>query len=198
MHLTRPAIPCHSPTIAVGGSAFASTFLPCGCRQDARWLCVLAEHRQEHLAEHGLRTIGLPAWLPLIESKWTNGHTRIVPMFPGYLFVQAIDDRWRKAYSTRGVRGLICHAPERPTSVPVKMLELLWRDCAPNGVLYLPRPKTLAPATPVELVTGPFAGFRGIVRMATKDRVRLLVNLLGRDSEVEVPRADVAVLSAAV
>lgn len=193
-HLTRSTVPCHAPTRTDGGSDCASTFLPCGCHPTAAWLCVLAESRQERLAEHSLRSLGLPTWLPMFESRWLNGQTRILPMFPGYLFTQAIDDRWRKAYSARGVRGLICHAPERPTTVPVRLLDLLWRDCAPNGVIYLPRPTALAPSTPVELITGPFAGFRGVVRMATKDRVRLLVNLLGRDSEVTVPRADVMVV----
>lgn len=179
-------------------------FVPCGCRSGPafQWLCIYTEFGAETLADQELRTQGLCTWYPLHFDR-----ERIRSMFPRYLLMQAdlADDLWRKAYRTPGVVTVLGTRYERPSSVPALVLETLWRQCAPNGVIYPAKPVMLgdrtsriAPGTPVKLVSGPYAAMfadaRAICRWSPARRVALLLKTLdGRETKLTVPRSDVVV-----
>jgi transcriptional antiterminator RfaH len=169
-------------------------FVPCGCRGEPafQWLCVNTEFGRETLADQELRTLGLCTWLPSHLLR-----DRIRPLFPRYLFVQA--DRgaelWRRIYRTRGVVTIL--GSGRPASVPASVLEILWQQCAPNGVIYPPKPVPVDHTTPIPcgssvlLASGAMIGLTGICQWSDGKRVRLLLEILGRGVAVTVPRASV-------
>lgn len=181
-------------------------FVPCGCRCEPsfKWLCVYTEFGAEMLADQELRTQGLCTWYPMHFER-----ERIRSMFPRYLLMQAdlADDLWRKAYRTPGVVTVLGTRYERPSSVPAVVLETLWSQCAPNGVIYPAKPppppmpsgdriSVIPPGTPVKLDSGPyaavFANASAICRWSSAKRVALLLRTLdGREDQLTVPRSHV-------
>lgn len=113
--------------------------------------------------------------------------TKKVPLFPGYLFVW-LDlgrMRWRAINGTRGVRGLLM-AGERPARVPDAVVDELR---VAEGV-SAPLPVGAA----LEIVGGPFAGLTArLQRLDGASRITVLMQLVGTDRSVSVPRAAVRV-----
>jgi transcription antitermination factor NusG len=174
-------------------------FVPCGRYSDPafRWLCVHTGAGQEKLAKDHISALGMPAWLP----RWrSEGRTR--PLFPRYLFVQADPDAglWPRIFRQPGVvtiLGTRSTRLERPASVPASVLDILWRQCAADGVIYPPEPLVADRATPIPcgttvlLASGAMIGLTGICQWSDGKRVRLLLEILGRGVRVTVPRSSV-------
>jgi transcription antitermination factor NusG len=174
-----------------------------------RWYCVRTDYGHELTADIEIRRLGLTVFLlqeMRTASKDKKGvikpgsFDRIVPVFPRYLFVafDVADPTWRYIQSRRGVERIFGTSPERPTPIPQKMIDVLLEQCAPNGVIYpakAPEFSTVAAGSTVEMLTGPFAQFRGICLRSRPDRIRLLVDVFGRATEMDVRRADVRVLT---
>ena len=86
---------------------------------------------------------------------------------------------------------------ERPASVPASVLDILWRQCAADGVIYPPEPLVADRATPIPcgttvlLASGAMIGLTGICQWSDGKRVRLLLEILGRGVRVTVPRSSV-------
>lgn len=181
-----------------------------------RWYCVRTDYGHEVTADFEIRRLGLPVFL-LQEFRPAKAdrkgvvkagcYDRIVPVFPRYLFTafDIAEPTWRHIASRRGVERIFGTGPERPTPVPQAAIDVLLLQCAPNGVIYPPEKavKSGKPQFPgvevgasVELLTGPFAKFHGICLLSEPNRIKLLVEIFGRASEVEVRSAtDVRVLA---
>jgi transcriptional antiterminator RfaH len=159
------------------------------------WYVVNTHPHQEARAETNLRQQGYDVWLPkLLRSR---RHARRVdttsaPLFPGYLFV-SFDPQsqpWLAINSSFGVRRLLCQG-ERPRPIEKGFVEALKQTTDEGGVLALPA-DNLRPGQRLRLLTGPFADCIGtLLRLADKDRVALLLNLLGREVQVLVARREV-------
>lgn len=159
-----------------------------------RWYCLQAYPRMEAQVMGRLAAQGLQTHWPRMVDYDRRGGPATVSMFPGYLFAR-FDigiDRWQCIPSTIGVRRLFSSAPERPTPVPAGLVEsLISRGRAGDGVI-----DTKAPAFPLEgaavrMVAGPFESFEGICTWSSGHRVRVLLDILGRNVPVEADRADV-------
>jgi transcription antitermination factor NusG len=181
-----------------------------------RWYCVRTDYGHEITADFEIRRLGLPVFL-LQEFRPAKAdrkgvvkagcYDRIVPVFPRYLFTafDITEPTWRHIASRRGVERIFGTGPERPTPIPQAAIDVLLLQCAPNGVIYPPEKavKSGIPQFPgvevgasVELLTGPFARFHGICLLSEPNRIKLLVEIFGRASEVEVRSAtDVRVLA---
>lgn len=165
--------------------------LPCGSR--AAWF-VAETHPGadaeaiEHLSRQQFQTFQ-PC---VLERRTLRRKTTIEPvaMFPGYVFV-ALDltaPGWRSAFHTRGVKRFLCHAPERPSRVPDEVIWLVAenaanRDAAMRASLNEP----IAPGKPVRVKLGPWAGFDGVCLWSRNDRIAVMLQMLGRATEVEMP-----------
>jgi transcription antitermination factor NusG len=154
-----------------------------------------------------------------IREKGVPFRDVIEPLFPRYIFV-AFDrhrDPWRSIFGADGVEWLMIAANEKPMAVPSAVIEALrGQGRAGDGVIdmrthterqrseaYARRDATAAMSIsvtyypPIEvdrtvkILSGPFAGFHGICTMSAADRVRLLVDIFGRSSSVEVKQAEV-------
>ena len=177
------------------------SFVPTGYQQSAAfcWLCVFTVSGSETLADVRLRQLGLCTWLPLYMRRDPRPQRdRIRPIFHRYLFVQADlgATMWRGIYRTPGVVTVLGTHHERPARVPDAALALLWADCGPNGVIYPPAPAAavaIPSGSSVRLTGGAFAGLVGICHLSSAERVRIMLQVLGRDVSMSVPRDRVEV-----
>jgi transcriptional antiterminator RfaH len=116
------------------------------------------------------------------------------PLFPRYLFV-ALDvarDRWRTVQSTFGVSNLVVVGND-PVAMPAGVVEEIRAREGAQGFVQLGLPAGLKPGSPVRLLDGVFAEYRGVFeRLADDRRVTVLLELLGREVRVFVPAASVA------
>jgi transcriptional antiterminator RfaH len=165
-----------------------------------KWYVASTHPRQELRAESNLRRQGFEAWLPKLVRDRRHARrvdTTSAPLFPGYLFI-AMDmcsHRWRAINSTFGVRHVLCHG-ETPRAVECGFVETLLASADDAGVVSMPGVDELVPGQPLRLVSGPFANYIGtLLSLADKDRVALLLNLLGREVQVRVARSQVVAVA---
>jgi transcriptional antiterminator RfaH len=159
----------------------------------ARWYVVHAQPNKEALAVVNLERQGFRAFLPQVAR--TVRHARQVrhvlrPLFPRYLFVSLnVDvDRWRAVRSTHGVSGLIMEG-EGPRAAPADLVEGL--IAAVDGAGGFDFRRQLVAGSQVRFLSGPFADRLGrIVEMSDAERVRVLLEILGTEREVEVNAAN--------
>jgi transcriptional antiterminator RfaH len=108
------------------------------------------------------------------------------PLFPGYLFVEQTDasQRWRPLNSTTGVRSLVMSG-ETPARLPAGFVENL-KAREVNGSVC--RPETpFQIGQRVTIQGGAFDGLIGqIVEMRDRDRVLVLLDLLNRQTRVDI------------
>jgi transcriptional antiterminator NusG len=138
----------------------------------------------------------------VIEFK--NGRKVVVQkkVFPGYLLVRMglDDDAWYVVRNTPGVTGFV-GSGAKPTPLSRKEVEdiLGTGEKEEGGV---PVEKKVRPrleyetGEQVRVVTGPFADFNGLISEIDVDRSKLkvLVNIFGRETPVELEFGDVAKL----
>jgi len=113
------------------------------------------------------------------------------PLFPGYLFFSAPDHNinWTSVRSTRGVSRVLTHSGGAAAHLPQALAEELLSATDSNGDLHaLP---DLEPGDVVSVINGPMTGMTArIVALGEYERVRLLVELMGRSVRVDVAQKD--------
>lgn len=145
------------------------------------WYCVACKTGAEEATSQQLtRTVGIDVFLPTMRMRGGGNVTiRSVALFPGYLFVRAsLLSSLSGIRYTVGVRDIVRFGDRIPL-VPDEVIEDLRRlvhQDFPNA-----RSK-IAEGMVAEIEEGPFQGFVGTVMRVTsaKDRVHLLIDLLGR------------------
>jgi transcriptional antiterminator RfaH len=155
------------------------------------WIVVRSHPNRENFAtEHCVRQ-GYQVFLPRILEVTRYGSQRIAttkPLLPTYLFV-AIEARWRPLLSTFGVRSVIMHS-DSPAFVRPGIIEELRKRQDKDGFITLPKRKR---GDHIEIARGPFAGHAGIyLGMPARDRVRVLLSVLGGRTTVLVAERDLA------
>jgi transcriptional antiterminator RfaH len=161
-----------------------------------RWHVVYTQPRNEALAFEHLERQGFEVFLPRYLRR--RSHARVVdmvpaPLFPRYLFA-AFDDRatgWCVIRSTRGVVDLV-RSGDGLAWVSEIVIDELRRRRDKRGFVLLARELDLGPGQHIRIDFGAFAGCNAIFDAETDhDRVRVLLDLLGREVAVEVPVAAV-------
>jgi transcriptional antiterminator RfaH len=158
---------------------------------EANWFAVYTKPRQEHIAEENLQRQGFHCFLPQAVNPYqrrTAREPRIEPLFPRYLFLNAIADQQSLApvRSTRGVCTLVRFGMQL-ARVPEFVIEAInRRRDAETGLVQL-APVPVEVGDRVRVFDGPFAGIEGIFRQRKgQDRALLLISMLGTESTVEV------------
>lgn len=161
------------------------------------WYCVHTLPRAEAAALRNLRRQGFDAWLP--RFRRTRRHARrtdtvAAPLFPGYLFV-ALDPAaapWRAINGTFGCRYLICGG-DKPAPLPAGFVAGLLAEADAEGLLPARDPVAkLAPGDAVRITEGPLSDLVGRLQaLSDAERVVLLLEVLGRQVRVTVPRTAV-------
>jgi transcriptional antiterminator RfaH len=161
----------------------------------AFWACAQLLVNQERLALHLLGLAGFTVYFPRIQVRRrasTGGrHFDATPgLFPGYAFI-AIELQWHRAQRTPGVLRLVADG-ERPAHVPDKVIEEI-RKRELNGFVQLPKQRGEFEKGDKVLVTaGALAGHLAVLEgMKPRERVEVLLTLLGTQRRVELSRAGI-------
>lgn len=148
------------------------------------WSVAQTETRREGTAQRFLGDQGFTTYLPRIKVK-----KRVVPLFPGYLFVR-IFDRWYSVNQTIGVIHLLT-AGDTPAQIRDSIVDQI-KAKERAGIVRLPPPQGLRVGQQVRVLRGSFEGHIGLYAgMSGKDREKVLLDLLGRKVPVDFHKADI-------
>jgi|MudIll2142460700_1097286.scaffolds.fasta_scaffold51782_2 transcription elongation factor/antiterminator RfaH len=152
------------------------------------WFVVNTKARREAFAQLQLAQRGVETFLPRILERGRYGAApTVAPLFPGYLFACLDLARQHGAVIwTPGVRKLVGFGAT-PSPVDDDVVAFLQERVGHEGIL---RPTSSLKAGDLVRVThGPFEGLVGIIDrpVGARGRVRVLMDLLRRQTQVEVP-----------
>ena len=158
---------------------------------DLAWFCLRSQRRSEHIAAANLKkSAGIEVVNPRIRFRraTARGPSWITEsMFPSYLFARF---DWKRSLDvvrhTFGVAGVVHFGCFWPI-VPDEVINELRRAMGEEGVRLVE--PAIRVGEEVEIASGAFEGFRGIVArvMPARDRVAILLEFLGRQTTVESP-----------
>jgi transcriptional antiterminator RfaH len=157
------------------------------------WYLVYCKPRQERVAQTNLGRQGYECYLPLIREPRRRGGRRVVivaPMFPRYLFVH-LDretDNWGPIRSTLGVVSIVRFGQE-PCRAPDDLIAFLHTREDEQGIQTI-SPDEYRPGSRVRISDGSLMGYAGVfLARSGRDRVVVLLNILGRDTRATVDAA---------
>ena len=153
------------------------------------WLLAYTKPRSEKVAEEYLLRQGFECALPRISvQKRRRGKWLWVdePLFPRYVFVGAHPEQsWAPVRSTLGVASLVRFGSQFAT-VPASLIG----DLLSAGVEGPERQLRFKQGQKVHITGESFSSISGIFEMQEgEDRARVLIDLLGRPTIVQVPLA---------
>jgi transcriptional antiterminator RfaH len=155
------------------------------------WYCARTKPKHEHIAAANLnRNLGLEVFNPRlrVERATRRGVVRTIePLFPCYIFVSCPDGIPDEIRYVTGISSLV-HFGQRIPTVPESVIEEL-RECFDTEEPFAVEDR-LFPGAEVSVVEGAFRGFQAIVlrMLPAKQRVQILLDILGRPTPVEVDR----------
>ena len=149
------------------------------------WFVVRTKARQELRAVHHMDEQGFNVYCPQIPKY--NGLKEVVGrqvLFPGYCFVQSGELSVASIRSTPRVVNLVSFGPQgAPATLVPAALEAIYTVEA----FHCEKVSGLKPGGAVSLIEGPFKGFKGLYSKRSKDRVEVLLTLLGQQQRILVP-----------
>ena len=153
------------------------------------WLVVGTKARQESRAMNHLQEQGFKVYCPQIPKydvlKEVAGKQ---VLFPGYCFVENGERSVSSIRSTPGVIALVSFGSEgKPASVNAEVLDEIRRV----ETFYGEKSPGLQSGDVVSLVGGPFKGLQGLYSKRSKDRVEVLLIVLGSQQRVLVSSSHV-------
>jgi len=145
---------------------------------------ILQAIAQEHLEEK-VTQILIPEE-DVVEIREGKRVEKKKKMFPGYVFIEMIlgEDTW---YTIRQVVGVAKFIGSKTKPVPVTDREMQ-RVLKQIGMKEERIEVEFAVADAVRIISGPFRGYNGTVEEINeaKEKVRVLINIFGRDTPVEI------------
>jgi transcriptional antiterminator RfaH len=150
------------------------------------WAVVQAEAQHEHAVRLLLMRLGFETYMPRIKVR-----NRISLLFPTYIFVRIVD-RWYPILWTAHVVRLLM-AGDKPACLKDEIMTSI-RKREIGGFVKLPLPnRQLKPGQKVRVIAGSFNGQIGLYQGQTsRDREKVLLELLGQAVPVELPSKDIA------
>jgi transcriptional antiterminator RfaH len=155
------------------------------------WFCLRARPKHEHIAARHLQQMtGVEVFLPRIRfrRKTRQGPAWVTEaLFPNYLFARF---DWahslRRVHHAPAVSGVIRFGDRWPT-VPDSAIDELRALFGEHQIRVLSSEMNVGDN--VEIVEGAFHGLRAVVTRITpgRERVKVLLDFLGRQTTVEVP-----------
>ena len=159
------------------------------------WFCLRAEAKREHLAATTLRRrFGIECLSPRLRFRklTRRGPVWFVEaMFPGYVFAKfAYSTLHRAVASSHGVRGILRFG-NRLATVPENAVMALQAKGGAEEIVTVDL--SLKIGQPVQFIEGPFEGLEVVITqlLPARERIRVLLEFLGRSMEMEVPAGKV-------
>lgn len=158
--------------------------------EEPLWFCVQTQPKHEKIAARFLRSqVGLEVFSPVIRFQRATASGRKwfeEALFPGYIFGRfPYRTHYRLVAASLGVTKIVGFGGQ-PAVVDPGVLEDLRQFAKDNEVIEVA--PQIAPGEEVTVLDGPFKGLRALVTkvMPAKDRIAVLLELLGTQREVEV------------
>lgn len=154
-----------------------------------KWYVAFTQPNGEQRALQHLRNQDFVPYLPRYLKRRRSGRRVshvITPLFPRYVFVgfDVERQRWRSVNGTLGVSRLICQG-ERPVPIDARIVEAIAERENDNGLVQLAPACAFEPGQRLQVMDGIFADQLGLCEgMRDQDRVRILLDLLGRKVRV--------------
>jgi transcriptional antiterminator RfaH len=159
------------------------------------WYCARTKPKHEHIAAANVsRHLGLEVFHPRlrVERATRRGAVRVIEsLFPGYIFVRCeIDRSLNEIKHANGISSLV-HFGVKIPAVPDSVIEEL-QECFESEEPMTVESR-LSPGDEVVVTDGAFAGMRAFVlrAMPARQRVQILLDILGGPTPVEVDRSAV-------
>ena len=156
---------------------------------DKKWYVVYTKARHEETAECHLRMKGIEVFYPRLFYPVANRRGRqLFPLFPSYLFVH-IDfssQEYQRVRWSPGVKRFVGF-DSSPAPVESKIINFLRQQADQDSRIVAK--STLRVGDEVHISGGPFKGLMGIIQEPPdgKTRVKVLMAILSREVQVEVP-----------
>jgi transcriptional antiterminator RfaH len=149
------------------------------------WAVIRTEPNREalvcQLLAHVSRETAFPFYFPRIVHR-----SRKQPLFPTYLFVR-INRIWSPVRWTPHVIEILM-AGDRPHQLKEEIVDEIRKREDRNGFVKLPLRQRFRKGQQVRIIHGSFGGHIGLYDgMGTKDRQRVLLELLGRKVTIDLP-----------
>lgn len=159
------------------------------------WYCLRSQPKHEHIAAiHLRRYAAVEVFAPRIrfQRPRLKGKAWMTEaLFPGYLFARFdLAERWREIQYSHAVRSILSFGGKIPV-LPTEVIDRLREMLGPEE-LSVVQPAIEAGGE-IVVTDGVFQGLKTIVTsyVPGKDRIKLLMNVMGRDMEVEAPLSSV-------
>jgi transcriptional antiterminator RfaH len=166
---------------------------------DASWFCLRCQPKREHVASAHLRKLpGVETCCPRVRIRKATRRGPVwfvTAMFPGYLFARFNFALWHRLIKqTTGITGFVQFG-DRLALLPDNLVSEIRDRSGADEILevsHLPEP-----GQQVRVASGPFEGAEALVTrlLATRDRVEILMEWLGRSLPTEVATTDLELLS---
>ncbi len=158
------------------------------------WYVCQTKPRCEQSAEINLLQQGYETYLPqtLIDKRLKKNHYRSTePLFPGYLFVKLStkSDDWRPIQSTKGITTIVKFG-NIPAIVPNELIIALKENEDSQGISQVFKTDYVK-GEQVRLLNKPFELVRAIIHTVAKDRIFLVLDILGQKTRLEVGYRDI-------
>jgi transcriptional antiterminator RfaH len=156
-----------------------------------RWYCLHTKTKCEHIAAANLaQAAEIETFCPRIRYRKSTRRGRVwfqEALFPGYVFARfPLRTHLRIVNGTHGVLRVVRFGENRFPSVPDAVIES-WRRLVDENTLITVETQ-FRPGDEVEVVEGPLRGIQTVITqvLPAKERVRILLELLGEVREVQV------------
>jgi len=164
------------------------------------WFCVHTQAKHEHIAAAAVRQVeGTEVYLPRLRFRRATRRGPVwvtEAMFPNYFFARFDPAaHLRRVRSLTGVRGLV-HFGDHLALAPDEVIADLRRHTGAQDLCVVSEEVDVG--DPVVITGGSFHGLRAVVThvIPSRQRVKVLLEFLGRATEFELARASVVPESA--
>jgi transcriptional antiterminator RfaH len=154
------------------------------------WYVAHTKPRQEHVACRNLLRQSYRVYLPRLKVlKWLRRRQeiRFEPLFPRYLFFRpaGAEHSIAPVRSTHGVAGIVRFGAF-PAVLGDEMLERIRFHEHRQHLADLAELSPVQPGKEVVVINGPLAGLEGLVTSVSRERVTVLMRLLGEETKVRL------------
>lgn len=166
-----------------------------GSSDEAYWFCLRTQPKHEHVAAAVLRReFSIPCFSPRLRFRKATRRGAVwfvEPMFPGYLFAHFVYRvRHRAVEHASGVAGMV-HFGDNLAIVELDVISALQDKAGQEEVVTID--PEIGVGHSVTIAEPPFLGLEAVVTrvLPAKERVKVLLEFLGRPVETEISRKKV-------
>ncbi len=155
------------------------------------WFVIRTKAGDEHRAEGNLLNQEIETFLPLFKNFYhRNGKMiqTVRPLFPNYLFARfSLDLHYPKVRWTRGVSRVLGNR-EGPVAISELIVQTIRDRVGKDNLIELQ--DEIKEGDPVRVTSGPLKDLIGVFqkKKSGKDRVKILLNLIGVDVPVQISK----------